>query len=323
MTNGGGARPMQRVLVTGATGFVGSVLCERLQQAGYTVRAALRSERSRPAGVAESCVIGDLCAPAHLAQALSEVDAVVHAAARTHVLNDSPDNAALYEQVNTRGTRLLAEAASRAGVRRFIFLSSIKVNGEESARAYRADDAPAPQDPYGRSKLLGEQALLEVAAGSPMQGVVVRPPLVYGPAVKANFLRLMRWVNSGWPLPLGYIHNRRSLVSVWNLCDFLLCVLNHPGAAQRVWLVSDGEDLSTSDLIRRLAVALGRPARLLPVPPLLLRAAAGALGRRPEIERLCGSLYLDISPAQRDLSWSAPLALSEGLRRTCDWFRKA
>jgi UDP-4-keto-D-QuiNAc 4-reductase len=321
MSADGSSPLMRRVLVTGATGLVGRVLCEHLRQAGFTVRAALRSERALPAGVAESCVIGDLSAPEHLEAALREVEMVVHAAARTHVLHDSPGNAALYEQVNTHGTHLLAEAAARAGVRRFIFLSSIKVNGEESGQAYRADDAPAPQDPYARSKWHGEQALLEVAAHSAMQGVVVRPPLVYGPGVKANFLRLMRWVKSGWPLPLGGIRNRRSLVSVWNLCDFLLCALEHPAAAGRVWLVSDGEDLSTSELIRQLALALGRPARLLPVPPPLLRAAAGALGRGAEIERLCGSLYLDSSPAQRELGWQAPLPLSQGLRRTCDWFR--
>jgi UDP-4-keto-D-QuiNAc 4-reductase len=321
MTGAVEARAMKRVLVTGATGFVGAVLCEHLRDAGFTVRAALRSERSLPACIAERCVIGDLAAAGPLEAALDGVDAVVHAAARAHVLNDSPENAALYEQVNAQGTRILAEAAARAGVRRFVYLSSIKVNGEESARAFRADDVPAPQDAYGRSKWAGEQALFAVTAGSAMQGVVVRPPLVYGPGVKANFLRLMRWVSSGWPLPLGHIRNRRSLVSLWNLSDFLVCVLEHPAAAQRVWLVSDGEDLSTTALIRQLAVALRRPARLVPVPPMLLRAAASALGRAEVIDRLCGSLYLDILPAREELGWHPPLRLVEGLRRTCDAFR--
>jgi UDP-N-acetyl-alpha-D-quinovosamine dehydrogenase len=313
----------KRVLVTGATGFVGTALCGQLQAAGFTVRAALRTDRALPDSIAERCVIGDLASPGPLEAALDGVDAVVHAAARAHVLNDSPANAALYEGVNAHGTRVLAEAAARAGVGRFVYLSSIKVNGEESHRPYRADDVPHPQDAYGRSKWAGEQALFSVCAASGMQAVVVRPPLVYGPGVKANFLRLMGWVTSGRPLPLGAIPNRRSLVSLWNLCDFVARVLEHPGAAGRVWLVSDGEDVSTTELIRRLAAALGRPARLVPVPPVLLRVAGTVLGRKAQVDRLCGSLYVDISPAREELGWRAPVTLNDGLRRTCNAFRSA
>jgi UDP-4-keto-D-QuiNAc 4-reductase len=311
---------MTRVLVTGATGFVGSVLCELLAQSGYVVRAALRSERSLPGCIAEKVVTGDIGAAADLGAALAGVDAVIHAAARTHVLHDSPRNAELYTQVNARGTVLLAQAAAQAGVRRFVYLSSVKVNGEETARAYSADDEPCPQGAYGVSKWLGEKGLQEVASTTGLQAAIVRPPLVYGPGVGANFLRLLRWVDSGWPLPLGGISNRRSLVSVWNLCDLLARALTHPAAAGRVWMVSDGDDLSTVELIGRLATLMGRRVRLLPVPVGALRALAAVMGRAAEIDRLCGSLRVDITPTRRVLEWTPPVPLAEGLARTVGWY---
>jgi UDP-glucose 4-epimerase len=314
---------MTRVLVTGATGFVGSVLCELLAKAGYVVRAALRSERSLPGCIAEKVVTGDIGAAADLGAALAGVDAVIHAAARTHVLHDSPRNAELCRRVNARGTVLLAQAAARAGVRRFVYLSSVKVNGEETARAYSADDKPCPQGAYAVSKWLGEKGLQEVAATTGLQAAIVRPPLVYGPGVGANFLRLLRWVDGGWPLPLGGICNRRSLVSVWNLCDLLGRALTHPAAAGRVWMVSDGDDLSTVELIGRLATLMGRRVRLLPVPAGALRALAAVMGRAAEIDRLCGSLQVDIAPTRRALEWTPPVPLAEGLARTVDWYRAA
>jgi nucleoside-diphosphate-sugar epimerase len=310
---------MACVLVTGATGFVGSILCERLAGAGYVVRAALRSDRTVPDYIAQKVVIGDI-ADGDLTAALEGVTAVVHAAARTHVLHDSADNAELYIHTNTRGTERLAQAAAQAGVRRFVFVSSIKVNGEESGHAYTADDQPCPQDAYGTSKWLAENALQEVAARTGLEAVIVRPPLVYGPGVRANFLRLMRWVDAGRPLPLGSIRNRRSLVSAWNLCDLLQLTLTHPAAPGRVWMVSDGEDLSTVELIRRIGTTMRRRVRLVPMPLGALRVAAALTGRAGEIERLCGSLCVDITATRRELGWAPPLPMSQGLARTVAWY---
>jgi nucleoside-diphosphate-sugar epimerase len=316
------ARQMTRVLVTGATGFVGTALCELLAQAGCIVRAALRSDRPVPSCIAEKVVTGDIAARADLAAALDRVDAVIHAAARTHVLHDSPVNTELYMQINARGTQHLAEAAAQAGVRRFVYLSSIKVNGEESNRGYRPDDGPCPRNAYGMSKWLGERHLQEVAARTGIEAAIVRSPLVYGAGVGANFLRLMHWVDRGWPLPFRSIHNRRSLVSVWNLGDLLVRVLMRPAASGRVWFVSDGDDLSTVDLIQRLGTAMGRPVRLLPVPVGALRAAAAVTGKAAVIERLCGSLFVDITQTQRDLDWTPPLSVAAGLARTVGWYSR-
>lgn len=310
---------MSRVLVTGATGFIGSTLCEQLAAAGYAVRAALQNDRAVSGCIAEKVIMGDI-GSADLGLALEGVDAVIHAAARAHVLHDSPANSDLYIQTNAHGTLRLAEAAAQAGVRRFIFLSSIKVNGEETNRAYTADDRPSPQDAYGSSKWLAEKALQEVAARSGMEAVIVRPPLVYGPGVRANFLRLLHWVDHGWPLPLASVRNRRSLVSVWNLCDLLIRTLAHPRAGGGVWMVSDGVDLSTVELIRQLGTAMGRRVRLLPVPVVALRAAAGMLGKAAEVERLCGSLFVDIGHTRRVLGWTPPLPAAEGVARTVGWY---
>jgi UDP-glucose 4-epimerase len=312
---------MSRVLVTGATGFIGSTLCEQLAAAGHAVRAALRNDRAVPDCIAEKAITGDI-ASADLGCALKDVDAVIHAAARVHVLHDSPVNSDLYTQTNVHGTLRLAEAAAQAGVRRFIFLSSIKVNGEEKGHAYTAADPPCPQDAYGRSKWLAEKALQEVASRTGMAATIVRPPLVYGPGVRANFLRLLHWVDRGWPLPLASVRNRRSLVSVWNLCDLLIRILAHPGGGGGVWMVSDGVDLSTVELIRQLGSAMGRRVRLVPVPVAALRAAAGMLGKTAEVERLCGSLFVDIGPTQRALGWRPPLSPAEGVARTVGWYRQ-
>jgi nucleoside-diphosphate-sugar epimerase len=310
---------MTRVLVTGATGFVGQMLCARLAESGYLVRAALRAPRPLPSCIAEGAVTGSLGTATDWRPALESVDLVVHAAALTHVPRDTPVEQ--YDEINAQGTGRLAQAAAAAGVRRFVYLSSIKVNGEENAqRPYRADDTPNPQDGYARSKLEGERQLRRAAAQSGMEAVILRPPLVYGPGVRANFLRLMRSVNRGWPLPFGAIHNRRSLVSVWNLSDLIVTLLRHPRAVDGVWLVSDGEDSSTPDLVRRLARALQRPVRLLPVPPALLQMCGVLAGRRAEMARLCGSLTV-CTAATRALPWSAPVSMEEALVRTAAWFR--
>jgi nucleoside-diphosphate-sugar epimerase len=312
---------MKRVLVTGANGFVGQVLCETLTQSGYSVRAALRSDRPGAATAAERIVIGEIGAATDWARALEGVDCVAHLAARAHVLGDPAASAGAYFETNERGTQRLASEAARAGVRRLVYLSSIKVNGEETpGRPFTAADEPQPQDAYAVSKWLGEKHLSEVAAASRMEAVVVRSPLVYGPGVRANFLRLLRWVDREIPLPLGAIHNVRSLVSVWNLCDFLGNVLTNSTAPGHIWMVSDGADMSTPELMRRLARAMNRRARLFPVPVRALSLCAGLVGKQAEVARLSGSLSVDIAPTRERLGWSPPVSPDEGFARTVAWY---
>jgi nucleoside-diphosphate-sugar epimerase len=311
----------KRVLVTGATGFVGSVLCDAAVRSGYVIRAALRTEHRVPAAVSERVVVGDINAGTDWNQALRNVDLVLHVAARAHILGDEPCNAHLYTETNVHGTQRLAEAAARAGVQRLVFMSSVKVNGEDSGNGvYGPDDVPHPRDAYGESKALAEGSLRAVAAQTSMQTVCVRSPLVYGPGVRANFLRLLNWVYEEWPLPLGAVHNRRSLVSLWNLCDLLVHVLGHPAAANRTWMVSDGEDLSTPDLVRRMGSAMNRRVRLLPVPAGLLHLAGGVMRRKAEVARLCGSLAVDVTRTRDELGWSPPVSFDEGLARTVSWY---
>ncbi|HEY6923974.1 MAG TPA: NAD-dependent epimerase/dehydratase family protein [Steroidobacteraceae bacterium] len=310
-----------RLLVTGATGFIGRTLCEVLAERQCTIRAALRAERGMPDHVSERVVIGEIGPETRWEVALRDVDCVVHLAARAHVLNDPTSNSHLYTQTNQLGSTGLALAAARAGVRRFLFLSSVKVNGEDSvAGAFTAHDVPDPQDTYGASKWLAEQAIRDVASRHPgMQVAIVRPPLVYGPGVKANFLRLMRWVDAHRPLPLASIDNRRSLVSVWTLCDLLATLIEHP-VPSGTWMVSDGEDLSTPELIRRIAAAMNKSVRLIPVPVGLLRLVGGALGKGAEVRRLCGSLVVDVSETREKLGWVPPMSTDEALRRTIPWY---
>jgi nucleoside-diphosphate-sugar epimerase len=314
---------MTRVLVTGANGFVGSILCPMLASSGYTVRAALRRGKAAPNGAVECVTIGEIGGHTDWTEALIGVDLVVHLAARVHVVNDGSDAEALYSETNSSGTqRLAAEAASR-GIEKFVHLSSVKVNGEESASSYGANDQPRPRDPYGRSKWLAEQHLWEVVSTTSMQAAVVRAPLVYGCGVRANFLRLLSWVDSERPLPFGSVNNRRSLVSAWTLCDLLVRLLSQREAANRTWMVSDGEDVSTPELVRRLARAMGRRPRLLPVPTPVLRAASQLLGKGAEMRRLCGSLAVDIAPTREQLGWSPPLSMDDALARTVRWYRSA
>jgi len=312
---------MFRILVTGANGFVGRVLCPMLAEAGYAPRVALRVDKPIPAGAVERVIVDDIDSDTCWAAAVTGVDAVIHLAARVHVLGSESDDEHLYLETNAYGTRRLAEQAAQHGVRRLVYLSSVKVNGEATTgRAYSAADVPQPLDAYGYSKWHGERLLAQTAAGTGMQAVVVRSPLVYGPGVRANFLRLLRWVDRGWPLPFGAVSNRRSLVSVWNLCDLLIRVLSHPAASGRVWMVSDDQDLSTAELIRNIGAAMGRPVKLPSVPLLLLRAFAALLGRRAEFERLCGSLCVDIGPTRDELGWAPPVSVAEGLARTVRWY---
>lgn len=306
---------MLPVLVTGGSGFVGAAVLARLRQARVPVLGVAR--RAAPAA---GCVRGpSLEGGGDWSRLLEGCGVVVHTAARVHVTRDSAsDPLSAHRAANVDGTLNLARQAAAAGVRRFVFISSIKVNGEHTVpgRPITADDDPSPQDAYGISKAEAEAGLKTLATATGMEVVVIRPPLVYGPRVKANFLSMMRWLGRGVPLPLGAVgHNRRSLVALDNLVDLIVTCLDHPAAANLTFLVSDGEDLSTTELLRRLAAAMGVPARLLPVPVWMLEAGAVVLGKRAMMRRLCGNLQVDIANTCEVLGWRPPIGVDEGLRR--------
>jgi nucleoside-diphosphate-sugar epimerase len=305
-----------RIVITGATGFVGRTLLSALS--GNELLLALRTA----ADIAEfkSVVVGDINEQTSWDNALAGADCVIHLAARVHVMRPTPFDAQKFREVNVLGTARLAKAARQAGVRRFVFLSSIKVNGEDATTPFKNSDPPCPVDDYGRSKWEAEQALSDVANGSDMELAVIRPPLVYGPGVRANFLRLLSWVNNGVPLPFGAVHNRRSMVSVWNLCDLIKTVAVREPPTTGVYLVSDGTDLSTPELIRCLARGMNKPARLLPVPVGLLKLLGEVTGKSAEVSRLCGSLTVDISETRNRLNWLPPVPSVEGLTRVAEWY---
>ena len=264
------------------------------------------------------CVTGDLEPATDWSRALNGVAAVVHCAARVHIMHDTEaDPLTAFRTVNVEGTLNLARQAADAGVKRFVFISSVKVNGEHTAPGipFIETDAPNSQDAYGQSKHEAEQGLHRIAAETGMEVVIIRPPLVYGTGVKANFAALMRAVQRGWFLPLGAVHNQRSLVVLDNLVDFIVTCITHPQAANQTFFVSDGQDLSTTELVRGMARAAGVPARLLPVPVWVLQAGARLLGKEDAVQRLCGNLQVDISKARRLLGWVPPVSVEEGLRR--------
>jgi nucleoside-diphosphate-sugar epimerase len=306
----------QRVLLTGATGFVGSALQQLLLADGqYDLTIAVRSALNTPSAV-RTVQVADLTAETDWADALQGVDLVIHAAARAHIMRDEvADPLAEYRKVNVDGTLSLARQAAAAGVKRFVFVSSIKVNGERTAlnQPFFADDQPAPEDAYGLSKLEAEQGLWEIAKETDLEVVIIRPPLVYGPNVKGNFASMNMLVAKGLPLPLGAIHNKRSLVALDNLIDLIVTCLAHPAAANQVFLAGDGEDLSTSDLLRGVAQAMGKPARLLPIPAGLLQLGATMLGKKAMAQRLLGSLQVDISKNRELLGWQPLLTVAQGL----------
>ena len=306
-----------RALITGPTGFVGQRVCTQAMLNGVAIHCALRRQEKVLDG-ATPFLIKELNGLTEWQPTLSGVDVVIHLAARVHVLHDAVDDPpAAYRTVNVDGTLNLARQAAAAGVKRFVFVSSIKVNGEysELERPFSESDACNPQDAYGQSKLEAELGLRQISVDTGMEVVIIRPPLVYGPGVKANFAALMRAVQLGWPLALGAVYNRRSLVALDNLVDFILACAIHPKAANQTFMVSDGHDLSTTELVRGLARAAGMPARLLPVPVWILEVGASLLGKGGEVRRLCGNLQVDISKAKTLLGWQPPVSVEEGLRR--------
>ena len=338
-----------RILVTGANGFVGRQLCAELLRQGHEVRAAIRSSAQLPEGV-EAVVVGNIDSDTVWADALQGVDTVIHLAARVHVMKDkAADPFTEFLKVNLYGTSNLAQQAASAGVKRLVYVSTIKVNGESTANSNPSDtltpspspskgegnvvdegrknkvftesDEPGPQDAYGISKWQAEQALQRISKETKLEIVIVRPPLVYGPGVKGNFFSLLAAIDKGFPLPLAGARNLRSLVYVGNLVDALIACAIHPSTAGQTYLVSDGEDVSTATLVEKISQALGRNNRSFYVSPGLLRAAATVLGRGDQLDRLFGTLRVNDQKLRNELGWVPPYTLEQGLRATADWYR--
>lgn len=312
---------MARILVTGADGFVGRALCHKLTTDGHDVVAAVRAVR-QPLPAGTPIVVGDIGADIDWAPALAGIQAVVHLAARVHVMRDeAADKLAAFRRANVVATQRLAEQAATHGVGRFIFVSTAKVHGDVSTQPFRETDAPSPTDPYAVSKWEAEQSLSASAQRRGLGLVILRPPLVYGPGVRANFWSLLRLCDTPWPLPLGGIDNRRSLLSLGNLASAIAIALAAPGLVGRTWLLSDGHDISTSELVARLRRALGRPARLLPAPRALIRAISRLGGRGAAVERVLGSLAVDSGAFRAATGWEPPFDFESGLAATAAWYR--
>ena len=365
-----------KILITGPDGFVGSAVCSELLDDGLSVRGAywkamespvkreslsvngeapsvnggslnVNSGGDRSFATTEPIVVGDINASTDWSRALVEIDAVVHLAARVHIMDDTAeDPLAAFREVNVEGTRRLAESAAKAGVKRFVFISSIKVNGEATdflatkrhkkareenlnndhlstiiPQSFSERDKPAPEDAYGQSKHEAEQVLREIDAETGMEVVILRPPLLYGPGVKANFLKLIEIVDKGIPLPLGGICNKRSLLGLSNFADLISKCVTDPRAAGQTFAVCDGEDVSSAELVRRIAKALGKKPRLLPVPEGLMKLAGRLTGKSAQVQRLCSSLQIDSSHVRKTLDWTPPLTMEEELSRTAKFFR--
>lgn len=314
---------MTRFLITGANGFVGKSLCAELLRQEQSVRAAVRQTSQLQQGI-EVVAVGNIDENTDWLNALQGVDVVIHLAARVHVMSDTvADPLAEFRRVNTAGTEHLARCAAANGVKRLVYVSSIKVNGEATHGEDKLTEAnvPAPQDPYGISKWEAEKALHQVADQTGLEVVIVRPPLVYGPGVRGNFAQMLGVVAKGIPLPFALINNRRSLIYVGNLAHALLTCATHPAAAGQTFLVCDGDDISTTDLLRQLAKGMDVPAHLFPCPPALLRLVGKLADKSQQLERLLGSLRVDGDKMRADLDWVPPYSLPQGLQATAEWYR--
>jgi len=349
-----GAKIM-KILISGPNGFVGKKVCERLIGDGLHVRGAQRNSTPLPDGC-ESAIVGNIDASTDWSLALTGIDAVVHLAARVHIMNEtSAHPMAAFREVNVHGTRRLAVEAAKSGVKRFVFISSIKVNGEATLQssdrrseygsptsevsserprtknqelstknlsaAFSERDQASPEDPYGQSKYEAELVLREIEAATGMEVVILRPPLLYGPGVKANFLKLIQWVDKGIPLPLGGVKNKRSLLSLTNFADVISKCLTDPRAGGQTFTVCDGDDVSSGELVERIAKALGKSPRLLPVPEWLMKFAGKLTGKSEQVERLCSSLQVDSSHVRERLDWQPPVTMDDELSRVAEWYR--
>ena len=313
------------LLITGSTGFIGSSLTQHLHQKGYSIIAAIRQISDAFSPGIKQVAVTDLLPSTNWTSAINKVDTIIHLAARAHILKDqATDPLATFRETNTYATLNLAQQAANAGVRRFIFISSIGVNGNQThAKPFTADDLPTPAEPYATSKHEAEIGLRQIATETGMEVVIIRPPLVYGANAKGTFGQLIKTVARGIPLPLGNIHNQRSLVALPNLIDLITTCIDHPAATNQTFLVSDGEDLSTTELLQRLSHALGKPARLLPIPQSWLETALTLVGKRAIAQRLCGNLQVDISKTRDLLGWTPPVSVDEALRQTAQAYLQA
>ena len=312
------AKLMSKVLITGASGFVGQALCPVLEDAGLTIIPVFRSAVPDPGKRIRKALAGKIIdAATDWTGDLFDIDVVVHLAARVHVMGGrKSDDAARFREVNVEGTRNFAEQAARFGVKRFVYLSSIKVNGERTeSKPFVADQTPQPEDSYAISKMEAETVLRDIEKETGMEVVIIRPPLVYGPGVKGNLAALARLIEKGIPLPLRSVTNRRDLVSVFNLCDLIRVCCSHPAAAGDTFLVSDGETISTADLVLYMSKGLNRKARLFSVPVWVLHIAAGLLGKVDKLEKLTGDLQINMSKTQQVLGWKPPVTVAESFRR--------
>ena len=314
---------MKRILLTGVSGFIGDALANAVYDKGFNVRGAVRTISSTIPSFVEQIDVGDISPEVNWTLALDNVDVAIHLAARVHVMQETTNNPLEeFRRINTESTISLATQAEKNGVKRFIYLSSIKVNGEftQTGNSFNENDKFVPVDPYALSKYEAELGLLELAKNTQMEIVIIRPPLVYGPGVKANFLSMMNWLYKSVPLPFGAIFNKRSLVALDNLVDLILTCIEHPAAVNQVFLVSDGEDLSTTDLLSRVAVALGKKSRLIPINQQLLEITLTLIGKKDLAQRLCGSLQVDISKAKKLLNWTPLISVDEGIHKTAKYF---
>ena len=314
---------MSNILITGSTGFVGQKLCKKLISDNYSIREAVRSNSEKQLGIKEIFNVGEIDKSTNWSASLQDIDCVIHCAARAHVMNENKlDTLATYRKVNVDGTRNLAEQCAKAGVKRLIFLSSIKVNGEKTkvSFSFRHDDNPKPEDAYGISKWEAELALQQVSKKYGIEIVIIRAPLVYGPNVKGNFLKLIDLAAHRIPLPISRVNNLRSFVSVENLIDLISCCIKHPAAAGKIFLVSDNKDMSTPELIKKIGKAMGKSQHFIPLPVFILRFLGAMIGKSPEIERLVSNLQVDCNNTFEVLGWRPPVNPEDTILKTIKWY---